>query len=170
MAGLNDIPELTMLVNSAYRGDASRKGWTTEADLLDGELRTDEPSLSQLLKNPDAVMLKFVSDDHITGCVYLEKRANALYLGMLSVSPIAQAQGIGKKLLNAAEEYAGQQGCHSIVMTVISVRHELIDWYERHGYKRNGETKPFPEDERFGKARRPLQFVVLEKKLASKSP
>lgn len=165
-AGLNDIPELTMLVNSAYRGDASRKGWTTEADLLDGELRTDEPSLSQLLKNPDAVMLKFVSGDHITGCVYLEKQANALYLGMLSVSPISQAQGIGKQLLSAAEEYARQQGCDCIAMTVISLRTELIDWYERHGYKRNGATKPFPEDKRFGKARQPLQFFVLEKKLA----
>ena len=165
-AGLSDVPELTMLVNSAYRGDASRKGWTTEADLLDGELRTDEPSLSQLLKTPDAVVLKFVSDDQITGCVYLEKQGNALYLGMLSVSPTAQAQGIGKKLLNAAEEYARQHACDHIVMTVISLRNELIAWYERHGYKRNGATKPFPEDERFGKARRPLQFFVLEKKLA----
>jgi ribosomal protein S18 acetylase RimI-like enzyme len=164
-ADLHDIPELTMLVNSAYRGDASRKGWTTEANLLDGDLRTDEASLSQLLKNPNAVMLKFVSNDHITGCVYLEKQANALYLGMLSVSPVAQANGIGKKLLKAAEEHARQQGCDCIVMTVISLRNELIDWYERHGYKRNGATKPFPEDERFGKARVPLQFFVLEKKL-----
>ena len=166
MAGLNDIPELTMLVNSAYRGDASRKGWTTEADLLDGELRTDEQSLSKSLKNPNAVILKFVSERRITGCVYLEKQGKALYLGMLSVSPTAQAQGIGKELLNAAEEYAKQQGCDSIIMTVISLRHELINWYERHGYKMNGETKPFPEDERFGKARQPLQFAVLEKKLA----
>jgi ribosomal protein S18 acetylase RimI-like enzyme len=165
-AGPNDIPELTILINSAYRGDASRRGWTTEADLLDGELRTDEPSLSQLFKNPDAVILKFVSGGHITGCMYLEKQANALYLGMLSVSPTAQAQGIGKKLLNAAEEYARQHACASVVMTVISLRNELIDWYERHGYKRNGATKPFPEDERFGKARQPLQFIVLEKKLA----
>jgi ribosomal protein S18 acetylase RimI-like enzyme len=165
-ASLNDIPELTMLVNSAYRGEASRKGWTTEADLLDGDRRTDEQSLSQSLNNPNAVILKFVSEDHITGCVYLEKQGNAVYLGMLSVSPTTQAQGIGKKLLNAAEEYAKQQRCDSIVMTVISLRHELIDWYERHGYKLNGETKPFPENERFGKARQPLQFVVLEKKLA----
>jgi ribosomal protein S18 acetylase RimI-like enzyme len=165
-AGLSDIPELTRLVNSAYRGDVSRKGWTTEADLLDGELRTDEPSLLQLLKNPEAIVLKFVSDDHITGCVYLEKQGNALYLGMLSVSPIAQARGIGKKLLKAAEKYASHHGCDCIVMTVISLRNELIAWYERHGYKWNGATKPFPEDERFGKARRPLQFFVLEKKLA----
>ena len=138
-ADFDDIPELTTLVNSAYRGEASRKGWTTEADLLDGDLRTDGHSLSQLLKNPNAVMLKFVSHAYITGCVYLEKQGSALYLGMLSVSPTAQAQGIGKKLLNAAEEFARQQGCQSVVMTVISLRYELIDWYERHGYKSNGD-------------------------------
>src|SRR5215471_8529513 len=142
-AGIDDIPELTRLVNSAYRGDASRKGWTTEADLLEGELRTDDHSLLQSLKNPNAVILKFVSSDLITGCVFLEKQGNALYLGMLSVSPTVQAQGIGKKLLSAAEEYAARRGCQSIVMTVISLRHELIDWYERHGYKRTGHTKPF---------------------------
>jgi ribosomal protein S18 acetylase RimI-like enzyme len=165
VAVFDDIPELARLVNSAYRGDASRKGWTTEADLLEGELRTDEQSLSQSLNNPNAVMLKFVSADHITGCVYLEKQLNSLYLGMLSVSPIAQAQGIGKKLLSAAEEYATQLHCQAIVMTVISVRHELIDWYERHGYKRNGDTKPFPKNDHLGKPRQPLQFAVLEKKL-----
>jgi ribosomal protein S18 acetylase RimI-like enzyme len=164
-ASPHDIPELTMLVNSAYRGDVSRKGWTTEADLLDGDRRTDEECLSHLLKKPDAVILKFVSDDHITGCVYLEKQGNAVYLGMLSVAPAVQAQGIGKELLHAAEEYARQQRCDSIVMTVISLRLELIQWYGRHGYKPNGETKPFPEDEKFGKARQPLQFVVLEKQL-----
>jgi ribosomal protein S18 acetylase RimI-like enzyme len=165
-ADFDDITELTTLVNSAYRGEASRKGWTTEADLLDGDLRTDEQSLSQLLENPNAVMLKFVSHTHIIGCVYLEKQATALYLGMLSVAPTAQAQGVGKKLLNAAEEYARQQGCQSVVMTVISLRYELIEWYERHGYKGIGETKPFPENDRFGKARQPLEFIVLEKKLS----
>lgn len=161
----DDIPELVMLVNSAYRGEGSRKGWTTEADLLDGELRTDEQSLSQLLRNPKAVMLKFVSGDQITGCVYLEKQGHSLYLGMLSVCPAVQTQGIGKKLLNAAEEYAERQGCQSILMTVISLRHELIGWYERHGYKKNGETQPFPKNDRFGKPRQPLEFAVLEKKL-----
>lgn len=164
-AVFEDIPELVRLINSAYRGEASRRGWTTEADLLDGELRTDEDSLKDVLKNPNAVMLSFVSENQINGCVYLEKQEKNLYLGMLSVSPAAQAQGIGKKLLHAAEEYGKQQGCRAIVMTVISLRRELIDWYQRHGYRRNGETRPFPNDEKFGIARRPLEFVVLQKNL-----
>jgi len=164
-ADFDDISNLNTLINSAYRGELSRKGWTTEADLLDGDLRTDEQSLSRLLKNPSVVILKFVSSDRITGCVYLEKQGSSLYLGMLTVSPTSQAKGIGKKLLNAAEEYGRAQGCESVVMTVISLRYELIEWYERHGYKKNGETKPFPENDRFGKARQPLEFVVLEKRL-----
>jgi len=161
-----DIPELIELVNSAYRGPASRKGWTTEADLLDGELRTDEESMNALMKKPDTTILKFRSGDILTGCVYLEKQNSDLYLGMLSVFPAAQAQGIGKKLLFAAEEFGKVHGCHKIVMCVISLRHELIRWYERHGYKRNGETKPFPRNDRFGIAKQPLEFVVLEKPLS----
>ena len=160
-----DIPELIQLINSAYRGEASRKGWTTEADLLEGDLRIDDGSLSQLMNKPGAVILKFVSDNNITGCVYLEKQGKDLYLGMLSVSPAVQAQGIGKKLLNAAEEYGKQQECRAIVMNVISLRKELINWYERHGYIRNSETKPFPYNDKFGIATQPLKFVVLEKKL-----
>jgi ribosomal protein S18 acetylase RimI-like enzyme len=164
-ATLLDIPELVELVNSAYRGEASRKGWTTEADLLDGELRTDDHSMKALIGKPGAIILKFQNGQAVTGCVYLEKQQQNLYLGMLSVSPAAQAQGIGKKLLGAAEHYGKEQHCQKIVMNVISLRHELIDWYERHGYKKNGQTKPFPKDNRFGIAKQPLEFVVLEKQL-----
>ena len=160
-----EIRELIELVNSAYRGPASRKGWTTEADLLDGELRTDDESMKTLMKKPGATILKFLSGEQLTGCVYLEKQKEDLYLGMLSVSPAAQSQGIGKKLLLAAEEFGKAHECLRIVMFVISLRHELIDWYERHGYQRNGETKPFPKNDRFGIAKQPLEFIVLEKKL-----
>jgi hypothetical protein len=53
-------------------------------------------------------------------------------------------------------------------MTVIHLRDTLIAWYERRGYRRTGETEPFPYgDERFGIPRRDdLYFVVLEKALA----
>ena len=94
-----------------------------------------------------------------------ERNDHKIYLGMLTVSPALQDRGIGKKLLAAADEYAKQQHCSAIFMTVISVRSELIAWYERHGYKRTGETKPFPTDNRFGMTTQPLEFVVLEKEL-----
>ena len=106
-ASLEDIPQLVTLINSAYRGEHSKKGWTTEADLLDG-VRIDTESLEKMMNKPDAVILKFCNEANaLQGCVYLEKKENKMYLGMLTVSPLEQAKGIGKKLLAACEKYAG---------------------------------------------------------------
>jgi ribosomal protein S18 acetylase RimI-like enzyme len=127
-------------------------------------LRTDEATLLQQFQNKNAVILKFTSEkERITGCVYLDQKDHKIYLGMLSVSPTAQSQGIGKKLLQAAEIFAKEQQCTAVYMTVISVRHELIAWYKRHGYVNTGETKPFPVEERFGVPTQELEFIVLEK-------
>jgi len=165
-ANIKDIPELVELVNSAYRGETSKKGWTTEADLLKGALRTDIPSLIALINNPEAVLLKYSDiNNTIIGSVYLEKQKRGLYLGMLSVSPLLQAAGIGKQIMSAAEFYAKENNCPSIFMSVISVRHELIAWYERLGYNKTGETKPFPSDNRFGVPTQPLEFIIMEKLL-----
>ena len=161
-----DISVLVPLINSAYRGEGSKKGWTTEADLLQGALRTDITYLTELLRNPEAIMLKFHDEnDKITGCVYLEKFPRGIYLGMLTVSPEQQAEGIGKKLLFAAENFAKENNCFGIFMNVISIRSELIAWYERHGYKKTGETKALTIDTKFGKPTQPLEFVIMEKLL-----
>jgi ribosomal protein S18 acetylase RimI-like enzyme len=161
----SDLPDLVRLVNSAYRGDISKKGWTTEADLLDG-IRTDEDALYRMIHEPGSVILKCTDENSdLIGCVYLQKQARKMYLGMLTVSPFVQAQGIGKKLMTAAEEFAKAQGCASMIMTVITVRHELIQWYERRGYHQTDERRPFPSDPRFGIPKQPLEFVVMEKEL-----
>jgi ribosomal protein S18 acetylase RimI-like enzyme len=164
IATTDDIPVLVPLINSAYRGDASKRGWTTEASLLEGELRTDIAFLTTLLKNSTANMLKYSgANGSIIGCVYLEKMERGLYLGMLTVSPLQQAGGIGKQLLAAAELYGKERNCSCIFMNVISLRHELIAWYERHGYYKTGETKPMPVDNRFGTPTQPLEFLIMEK-------
>ncbi len=164
-ANETDIPALEKLVNSAYRGDSSKKGWTTEADLLDG-IRTNQASLATTLQNLNAVILKYTNTNgEIIGCVYLEKKNTKLYLGMLTVSPEIQAKGIGKQLLAASENYAKEKGCVAITMTVIFVRKELIAWYERHGYSPTGKTEPFPVGPEFGLPKQPLHFIVLEKPL-----
>jgi ribosomal protein S18 acetylase RimI-like enzyme len=162
---VEDAPELNVLVNSAYRGDSSRQGWTTEADLLDGT-RTDGNGIAELIQTPGTTLLKYVEEGEILGCVELKKDEGKLYLGMLTVRPNLQGKGIGKELLKAAEAEAKKQLCTSIFMTVISVRKELIDWYLRHGYQLTGERKPFAfTDPRFGQPKMKLEFVVLEKKL-----
>ena len=162
VATVGDIADLDVLVNSAYRGESSKKGWTTEADLLGG-LRTNPDALLALMKDPQAEILKYVEDDQLLGCVYLKKKHNHLYLGMLTVSPVLQGKGIGKQLLAAAEEAAIRKQCDAITMTVIYSRTELIDWYKRHGYVDTGRTEPFPTDPEFGDPKQPLYFIVLEK-------
>ena len=163
----NDIPELVKLINSAYRGEGSKQGWTTEADLLEGELRTDEEVLKELMTR--GTFLKYTSEHKISGCVYLEKQGQQLYLGMLTVAPGLQSTGIGKKLLAASEDYAFEKACGSIIMNVISLRPELIGWYERHGYRRTGKTSPFPSDNKFGRPVVPLEFIELKKDLPNSS-
>lgn len=162
-ASIRDIPNLLPLINSAYRGEASRRGWTTEADIIDGDVRIAAKDLQEALEIPGAVMLKINSNKHEpAGCVYLKPVQGGMYLGMLSVWPYLQAGGIGKKLMEAAEQYASANGYDKIVMQVINVREELIAWYKRQGYNITGETVPF-EDGKFGKAKIPLFFIVLEK-------
>ena len=166
VAGLADVPVLVELINSAYRGEASKKGWTTEAGLLQGELRTDVPTLSSMINRPGAIILKYTTTgNRITGSVFLEKQERGLYLGMLTVSPLLQGAGIGKKLMQAAEQYARENHCGCIFMNVISVRHELVAWYERQGYHKTGETKPLPTDTRFGIPTQPLEFAIMQKEL-----
>lgn len=112
------------------------------------------------------MLLKCTDEHEIVGCVFLEKQNTKMYLGMLTVSPNLQGKGTGKLLLSAAESKAKELGCNSVMMTVISVRHNLIAWYERHGYTITGEKKPFPNDPKFGIPKIPLEFIVLEKILA----
>ncbi|MEK6782969.1 MAG: GNAT family N-acetyltransferase [Bacteroidota bacterium] len=162
-ADVKDALELDSLVNSAYRGDSSRQGWTTEADLLDGT-RTDAAAIEDIMRKPGYTILKYVEDEKILGCVELHQEKDKLYLGMLTVQPHLQGKGIGKELMKAAEAEARNQKCKSVFMTVISVRKELIDWYARHGYVNTGERKPFAfNDPRFGQPKKQLEFVVLEK-------
>ena len=162
---IEDTEELVKLVNSAYRGESSKQGWTTEADLLDG-IRADRNSIEAQLQAPGATILLAKNEEgKMIGCVYLLLQGDHLYLGMLTVAPHLQAAGIGSRLLASAEKFGREKQCSSINMTVIDTRHELIDWYKRKGYISTGETKPFPNDPSFGIPRQPLQFIVLEKKL-----
>jgi ribosomal protein S18 acetylase RimI-like enzyme len=162
-ASITDVPELNLLVNSAYRGEESKKGWTTETDLIDG-IRIDEAMLIEYLNNDAISILKYTNSENIiTGCVYLEVKGSKLYLGMFSVSPLLQGKGVGRALLEAAENLAVQLNCHTITMTVISTRTELINWYERRGYSFTGETQPFHDHGRFGSPKQPIELIVMEK-------
>jgi ribosomal protein S18 acetylase RimI-like enzyme len=163
-----DVPAIVALVESAYRGDVSRVGWTTEADLLDGQ-RTDAQAVAAILRAPGGTLLLAEAAGQLVACCQLEQRPAAeAYFGMFSVQPGGQGQGVGRQVLAEAERIAHDEwAATSMIMTVLAQRAELIAWYERRGYRRTGERRPFPYgDERFGIPRRPdLVFEVLAKPL-----
>lgn len=166
-----DIPALVRLVNSAYRGETSRAGWTTEADLLGGQ-RADAAMIAEMIVPPHRkILLMEDSAKNLLGCVFLEQKKNSCYLGLLTVDPQRQGQGLGHQLMGAAENEAKAWDCAVMEMTVIGCRHELIAFYQRRGYQPTGETRPFPKDEsRFGVPQvADLDMVVLQKTLTPNS-
>lgn len=163
-----DVDTLVALIESAYRGDASRAGWTTEADILEGR-RTDPEGVLQVIKSTDSRLLTVERDGQVVACCQLEHRGDHAYFGMFAVSPALQGAGLGKAIITEAERRArATWGATEMHMTVISVRNDLIAWYERRGYRRTGRMTPFPYgDERFGIPQRDdLQFELLVKDLA----
>ncbi|WP_317441893.1 GNAT family N-acetyltransferase [Streptomyces collinus] len=162
-----DVDALVALVESAYRGEASRAGWTTEADILEGQ-RTDPEGVLEVVKSPGSRLLTVEQDGRIVACCQMEHRGEYAYFGMFAVSPALQGAGLGKVVMAEAERQARETwGVTEMHMTVISVRDDLIAWYERRGYRRTGKMTPFPYgDERFGIPRRAdLQFELLVKSL-----
>lgn len=164
----DDVASLQPFVHAAYRGDSARRGWTHEADLLDGQ-RIDDLALSAMIDAPDHVILIAEQQGELVGCVQVNGKGNGLaYLGMLSVDPERQGGGIGRRLIKAAEAEAHSTfKATRMEMTVIVQRTELITWYARCGYQPTGETRPFPAtDPRFGLPKRDdLAFVVLARDL-----
>ncbi len=163
LANVADVSAIKDLLNAAYRGESSKQGWTTEALLISGDTRTNDEMILTAIEQTGSVILIYKKDEKLVGCVNLQQNSNKLYLGMFSVLPALQGNGIGKQLLQGAEEYATKVNCHSIYMSVISLRTELIAWYKRHGYRDTGERKPFQEDEITGKHLQPLEFMTMEK-------
>lgn len=163
-----DVGQLQPFVHAAYRGDSARRGWTHEADLLDGQ-RIDTEAMTEVIADPRQLVVLAERNGRLAGCVQVTDKGGGLaYLGMLSVDPAAQGQGTGRRLITAAEGAAVKHfGAGTMEMTVIVQRTELIDWYVRCGYALTGETRPFPAtDPRFGLPKRPdLAFVVLGRDL-----
>jgi ribosomal protein S18 acetylase RimI-like enzyme len=157
-----DAPALKGLLEAAYRGDSARAGWNHEADILDDE-RTSREELEALLADPTVTILTAREGEQLIGCVAVTRKdAGLAYLGMLCVLPTLQSAGLGRRLLDAAESLARSEGIAGMEMTVIDSRESLIAWYERRGYRRTGETRPFPvlRDP-------PVTFAVLEKRLGA---
>lgn len=171
-ATVADIAAAHALIESGYRGDSARRGWTHEADLLGGQ-RTDREALADIIADPEQTLLLAERGARLVGCVLIadegEREGDRIaYLGMLTVDPELQSQGLGRRLIAEAEIWARDRYAATIMeMTVISRRVELVEWYVRRGYARTGRQAPFPvEDPRFGLPKvEGLVFDVLAKRL-----
>jgi ribosomal protein S18 acetylase RimI-like enzyme len=161
---LSDSESISRLVNLAYRGESSRAGWTTEADILDG-LRTNPEEVRNIIESGDKVILLCLDNSELLGSVCIELDKDVVRFGMLAVNPTKQANGIGKRLLAKAEELAQQiSGVKKFQMHVIAIRHELIAFYERRGYVRTGTLIDFPANPSVWQPKIDgLQLVTFEK-------
>ncbi len=163
-----EAPAVTALVRQAYRGEESRTGWTTEAELLDDERIEEAEVLSKISRPNGVVLLAFAEAELVACCEVLHKAEGVGYFGMFAVRPALQAAGVGRRMLAEAEAYARDRWLVTTMeMTVIGQRTELIDWYLRRGYVRTEETRPFPYEQlvRGTALRDDLYFAVLAKAL-----
>lgn len=155
------------LVESAYRGESSRAGWTTEADLLDGQ-RTDTDEVRSLIQDPSARLTLAYEGTRLVGCILAKSEHDGAHLGMFAVRPDKQAHGLGRELLGEAERVARDElAAITAVLYVLHTRSELLAWYERRGYRDSGRREPFQyENPRVGLPRVDgLEFRVLTKAL-----
>jgi len=166
VANLADIPHLVELVNSVYRGENALKGWTTEAELLDGQ-RIDSQMLSEVISSTDKRIFVLEEAKKIIGCVQSTDSGDSVLLGMLSVPVELQGKGLGARLIKVVEDDAKERGCTHVKMHVLSIRQELLDWYYRKGYQDTGEREDWPwGDLKWGVPKRDdLEFLVITKRL-----
>lgn len=162
-----DVESLVLLIRSAYRGESSRQGWTSEADLVDGDRINAEQVLARI-EEPNSIMLVFDEGNKIIACCQVADRgSNVAYFGTFAVTPAAQGAGLGRRVMAEAERSAVLTfGSAVLELTVLAQQEKLIAWYERLGFSRSGETRPFPADPEFARPlRNDLYFVVLSKNL-----
>ncbi|HWJ09412.1 MAG TPA: GNAT family N-acetyltransferase [Nocardioides sp.] len=168
-ATTDDVDAIAALVHSAYRGESSRAGWTTEADLLEGQ-RTDPDDVLASITATDSVVVLAERDGVLAACCHVQRRGSRCYFGMFAVDPARQGGGLGRQVMEYAEDLARTRwACTVMEMTVIRQRTDLIAFYERRGYTDTGRRSPFPYgDERFGIPQRDdLEFTLLAKALTS---
>lgn len=162
LAEAQDAAAIAALIESAYRGDESRRGWTTEAHLIEGN-RTSVAEIAEFISAPEKRFVIALKGQQTVGCALISNENGAGYFGMFAVRPDIQGGGLGKQILEFAEQKLREiWRCSQVTMTVISIRHELIAFYERRGYKQTS-SKPFPFDQEPGAKRTDFHFVVLSK-------
>jgi ribosomal protein S18 acetylase RimI-like enzyme len=162
-ATIGDVPALALLIERAYRGPEAAKGWTNEASLLTGP-RSSPAEIEGLVRDPGARFVTAFSDERMAACALIKREGDGAYFGMFAIDPDAQGGGLGKLMMARCEEAARELwGAGFVRLQVISLRDQLIQWYERRGYVQTGEREPFPFETATGALRTDFDLVVLKK-------
>jgi ribosomal protein S18 acetylase RimI-like enzyme len=170
-AGEADLEALARLMNAAYGGTGEVAGWTHVKEFLVGDRTSASALRAELEASPQAefLVLRNAASGALRGSVWLEPRsASVWYLGSLTVDPSEQNEGLGRKILDAAELRLASRGAAKVLIDVLNVRDSLIAWYQRRGYRLTGAAHAFPyADHRYGVPQRPdLEFIELEKPIS----
>ena len=167
----SDYAEIIDLANLAYRGrEGTKPSWNVEQGIVGGQRLNDSLLREELAAKPNGALLVYRDNPQgpLLGTAWLNPEDDSAWsLGLVTIRPELQNQQLGRRLLAAVEDYARQRGAKRIVIGVLHVRDTLIAWYERRGYRRTGETEPYPTDDpRFGTPlRENLQFLIMDKQL-----
>lgn len=166
-----DYAEVIDLANLAYRGkEGAVPSWNIEKGIVSGQ-RLDESALcEELAEKPNGALLVYRDNPEgpLLGTAWLNPEDDGIwYMGLLTVRPELQNQQLGRKLLAAAENYAHERGAKRMRLGVLHVRDTLIAWYERRGYRKTGQSVPWPyDDPRVGTPLlENLHFLILDKEL-----
>jgi ribosomal protein S18 acetylase RimI-like enzyme len=143
----SDIDSLARLINSAFR---------VEQPFIDGD-RTNPEGVRAYMEKGKFLLAEDAAG--LAGCVYVELRGDRGYLGLLGVDPQRQGTGLGRKLMDAAENFFRQAGCVAVDLRVISARAPLPSFYRHLGYLETG-TAPFPPDV---PAKVPCHYILMSK-------
>jgi N-acetylglutamate synthase-like GNAT family acetyltransferase len=147
-----DLPAVVSLINRAFQ---------VESFFLDSD-RTNLGDVTQRFELGEFFLAES-PEGQFLGCVYLEKRDERAYFGMLSVDPARKRTGLGRLLIETVENHARKKGCVAMDITVVNLRTELPPYYRRFGYEISGELPP-PEPMRL-RSKLPCHLVKMSKSL-----
>ena len=145
----SDIEHLAKLINSAFR---------VEQPFIEGD-RTNPDGVRAYMEKGKFLLAE--DSAGLAGCVYVELRADRGYLGLLGVNPSQQGTGLGRKLMDAAEDYFRKAGCVTVDLRVISARTSLPAFYRHLGYVETGTALFAPDVP----AKVPCHYILMSKTL-----
>lgn len=159
-----EIKEVIVLINQAYRAEKKDNAWTTESHLLSG-IRVNENMMKEILEEKDTKTYIAKIENKIVGTIQAKLEGESIHIGLFAVDTKSQASGIGKKLLEFAENSSSKLwGKSTFIMEVISTRTELMQYYIRRGYLNTNSFIEFPKSEYWKEnTNEELKLLVLKK-------